>query len=451
MIKVDTHMIFRHPIFLRTMKGLSQLKDWRLTVLLLCCIIFGGTSQEAFYFKQPIYFVSIAMIAWVIAEKNKYGLSELATPIVGILTAFIFLHCIYILPLPPSIWTSLEGREQIAQVFEYANTTLPWLPISLSPEISRVSLLNFLPVIAFIISLKLSASPTEIKRAILGSCFLAVISVILAVLQVADPNQTFYIYDITNFGLGVGFFSNANHQASFLVMIFPIVFYQCYLGHGPRRMIAIYGLIVLTVGIILTGSVSGYLLLAMTLAFGFITIYRKERIRSSIYILPPLFLIVLMLDFFIFGNYFKEVSKEISGMSEFSRMSMLGTSWQAGKDFGIFGFGPGSFEQVYKMYESPLDVTKFFIPNAHNDIFQMYLEFGWFGLLFLFLGLFLICTRLIEWFRNINHVSRQNTVYFICILTPLLHSFVDYPLRTMAISSVVVFYALLLDNKLVRN
>lgn len=158
-----------------------------------------------------------------------------------------------------------------------------------------------------------------------------------------------------------------------------------------------------------------------------------------------------MLDFFIFGNYFKEVSKEISGMSEFSRMSMLGTSWQAGKDFGIFGFGPGSFEQVYKMYESPLDVTKFFIPNAHNDIFQMYLEFGWFGLLFLFLGLFLICTRLIEWFRNINHVSRQNTVYFICILTPLLHSFVDYPLRTMAISSVVVFYALLLDNKLVRN
>lgn len=108
---------------------------------------------------------------------------------------------------------------------------------------------------------------------------------------------------------------------------------------------------------------------------------------------------------------------------------------QAINDHLPLGSGLGTFAEVYPRYEDPAEVANFYINHAHNDYLELLLELG-----VLVVPLFLIF--LAWWMRSVvriwlsegsNPFALAGTIASGLIL---VHSIVDYPLRTAAVSCI---------------
>ncbi len=100
------------------------------------------------------------------------------------------------------------------------------------------------------------------------------------------------------------------------------------------------------------------------------------------------------------------------------------------------GSGVGSFSRVYSLFEdrSQLDPTTY-VNHAHNDYLEIALETGVPGLIVLLL--FLVWWGRAAWRAwRVPDVSPYAQAASIASAAILVHSLVDFPLRTAAISAV---------------
>ena len=117
-----------------------------------------------------------------------------------------------------------------------------------------------------------------------------------------------------------------------------------------------------------------------------------------------------------------------------SRQEVLSTSVKALRDFLPWGSGLGSFESVYHLYEDPVLVKGATVIHAHNDYLELALETGVPGIL-LMIG-FLAWWARAAWrawrYADAGVYARAASIASGLIL---VHSLVDFPLRTAAISA----------------
>jgi O-antigen ligase len=117
-----------------------------------------------------------------------------------------------------------------------------------------------------------------------------------------------------------------------------------------------------------------------------------------------------------------------------SRQEMLATTTRAIRDFMPWGSGLGSFRSVYHLYESREQLSTTYVNHAHDDYAELTLELGVPGVL-------LIVAFLIWWGRAAWRAWRgaDAAIYAraasIATAAILIHSLVDFPLRTAAISA----------------
>jgi O-antigen ligase len=98
-----------------------------------------------------------------------------------------------------------------------------------------------------------------------------------------------------------------------------------------------------------------------------------------------------------------------------------------------FGSGLGSFRDVYPLYERAAQVTSTYAIHAHNDYAELALELGVSGvvLIMLFVG---------WWSWRVWSVWRSSEAGLFARAAAvasgalLVHSFVDFPLRTAALA-----------------
>jgi O-antigen ligase len=131
-----------------------------------------------------------------------------------------------------------------------------------------------------------------------------------------------------------------------------------------------------------------------------------------------------------------------------SRQQILTTTLKAMGDYMPFGSGLGSFLRVYRLYESPDAVTTEYVIHAHDDYAELALELG-------VPGIVLIAAFLLWWVGAAWTVwgksegSQFTRAASIASAAILVHSLVDFPLRTAAISVVFAMcLALLADRRL---
>jgi O-antigen ligase len=99
-----------------------------------------------------------------------------------------------------------------------------------------------------------------------------------------------------------------------------------------------------------------------------------------------------------------------------------------------FGSGLGSFENVYHLYEVPEQVTSVYVVHAHNDYAEMALEVGLPGIILMLL--FLVWWSLAVWRAwRTNEAGPFARAAAIASAAILIHSIVDFPLRTTAIAA----------------
>jgi O-antigen ligase len=412
-------------------------------IFLVLCLLLGGASGGGHWANLLLQLLALPIIAWGLVARRSAPLSSSARQLLLLLCGAVLLVLAQLVPLPPSIWTNFGGREEIVRGFQMLGQPLPWLPISLAPHQTIASALWTLPALAILFGiLRLGAY----KASWLAAALLVVtaVAVGLGALQLAGgENSSLYFYSITNRGSAVGFFANSNNQAELLVVAIPFVAMLYLMGRRggslqkSSALLLVLGgaLSVLLVGILVNGSLAGMGLAVPALGVAVLMIlYRRKPLPIWAPVAAALLLagtVALMLS----TPFQNNLTSEQARTSEDSRYTSFGKSIDAAGDHLPVGSGIGTFADIYRLYENPNTVTRWYMNHVHNDYIEVALETG-------FAGIVLMALFLLWWLRRVfviwraaepDHAARAATIASAVILA---HSFVEFPLRTAAISAV---------------
>jgi hypothetical protein len=126
---------------------------------------------------------------------------------------------------------------------------------------------------------------------------------------------------------------------------------------------------------------------------------------------------------------------------EDARVYVQRTTLQAASEAQPWGTGLGTFRRVYEQREPLETVANTYVNRAHNDWLEFWLETGWFGLALLLL--------VFGWWLWRLHGPRVldeeegaggrllRRACVVAVLAIAAHSLVDFPLRTVAMASML--------------
>ena len=430
----------------------DQLKDlvgeraWMVIApaYLVACLVLGGASAAGALANTLLQLGAIALLVLMVWA-NRVHIPPEARPLAWIVLAFAALVALTLVPLPFTLWAALPYRAEIAEAFRLMAIPVQSLPVSLAPDATITSALSILPPLAMF--LLMAQLPNEGRRRIAAVVIImALASLALGAFQLlGGAGSPLRFYEITNAGRPVGLFANINHQATLLLCALPCAGYlAARLAARTERsersggaIFAVMSLIFLAVGIAATGSMAGYGLF-FPAAFGTLLIYRRTiaaritgRWRAGLVVL-----LVLFVGLALAGPLSQETLGSKFNKSPVSRQVFAATTTEAIAESWPVGTGLGTFADVYRRFEDPARPIVEYTNHAHNDYLEIALELG-------LLGVLITIAFFLWWLARSRHAWRTDTAGAalartgsIIIGIILLHSLVDYPLRTSAMAAV---------------
>lgn len=411
---------------------------------LLLCLLLGGASAAGFWANMALQLLALPLLFWAVTIDRSMPMARPARQIVVVLLLGVALVGLQLVPLPPSLWTALPGRQPVADGFATLGQPLPWLPISLSPHRTIASALWLLPACAVLLGIiRLGSFRASWLAWVLA--LVTILSVAIGALQiVGGEGSRWYFYRITNYGVTTGFFSNANHMATLLVATIPFLA-ALYLsarakGRSAQRtsglLVILAGtLTVVFVGLAANRSLAGIGLAVPVLAASLLMILSRRRRLPR---WTP-FLVALLLAGSVAVAFSAPFANNLTGQearaSQESRYTSFTRSLDAAADFLPLGSGIGTFAEIYPTQERPTEITRFYMNHVHSDYIELALETGVPGLLLVLVFLLWWARRAFAIWRaeEADYYARAATIASAAILA---HSLVDYPLRTAAIGAV---------------
>ncbi len=424
--------------------SLQNLRPMVVPAYVFLCLLIGGSAQGVWQ-MAVLEVLAILIIAWSFALPARASASRSIQSLYWLLAASLILVAMQLMPLPAALWTSLPGRGLIVSGRALLGLEPGWSSISLAPYDTMATVLSLLPPLAvlFAILRQDACSPSWLALAI---CVATIFGIGLGVLQTSGPdplNSPWYLYPISNFGVATGFFANGNHMAALLVVAVPFAAaLTARLGDlaGDIRkkratmLLGGAGVAVLLVGIALNGSLMGYGLVLPVLTASLLMVVPFGSLAKRMLVG------IGLVGFLAFGAIvFSPLSEHLPGSSAGTSISMRQTIVSTSSDvfitFAPTGSGLGTFPKIYPLFENPDLVDRAFINHAHNDYVELAVELG-------LPGLILTISFLAWWWNAVRRmwVSPAADMFALAgavgSASLLVHSLVDYPLRTAAMSSV---------------
>ena len=278
----------------------------------------------------------------------------------------------------------------------------------------------------------------------------AAVSIILGFLQVAGSDVSWYLYRVTNIGVAVGAFANGNHFATLLLIAMPVAAALATTGwrlakaRQDRSLIAalaIAAAALLAIGLLVNGSTAALLIGPPVAAATAMLAMRlpPPRVRQGLTAIG-LFLVIAATSFVVFG---KDLPGWDTRASIETRMEYWSKSLRIAQEQALTGSGIGTFQQVYRRSEDPGAVNRWYANHAHNDYLEIALEGGIPALLLLTLFLLWWARKARDaWLEPTATVEQKAAA--VASAAILVHSAIDYPLRTAAIMAVMAVCVALL-------
>lgn len=409
---------------------------------LLACLLLGGASAAGFAANLLLQIAAIPLIGWALWRLVQEGASPQIRVPLALLALLVAVALVQLIPLPPGVWTMLPGRAPVAAGYRLLGIPLPWLPLSLAPSDSLASLLWLLPAFAALLAvIVLGAFRGRGIAAVIVIVTLA--SVALGAVQVVGGASA-YFYHFTNYGVAVGFFANGNHNATLLLVCIPfLAAWQTALLKRSRssrnasaiRLLVMAAYAVILVGLLINASLAGIGLgVPVTLVTWLVFGRQQPALRRGLAIITLLATVGALLAIAVgpFGNNLFGVQKQ---NVELSRQTSFALTVRAAGNYLPFGSGIGSFQPIYHTREQLATVGTTYMNHAHSDWLELLLETGvvGIGLAALFLVWWAIRVRAIWGAEEPDRFAQAAAIATAAIM---LHSMVDYPLRTAALSAV---------------
>lgn len=411
-------------------------------VLLVLSFVLGGASQGH---ALRLALVELASLPLLVLASGRLvqaaGAWRNHRFALGLLAAVVAIPLLQLVPLPPAVWTSLPGRDQMVLALQLAGLEPAWAPLSLTPDRTWGSLLALVPPAAFFLAM-LSLSAIQRTRMVQFSIAAAIVGILLGAGQLASGSDRLYLWSWTDPGSVNGFFANRNHLASSLLVVLPfaIVAGSATLRRRDRRTSPLWlgalfaGLVVVALAAI--RSRAGITLFAPTIMVSLLAAWiaaGRGRPGPGLLVLvgsvaAALTVAALLALPAILARFDTQGAPEV----RFERWPLVAETAQT---YLPVGSGIGSFDAVYRSVEPLEELDSTFFNQAHNEYLEIWLETGWLGV-----GLLLIF--LVWYFRRSRDAwkappSRERDLQraaSIGIGVLLLHSVGDYPLRTTALA-----------------
>lgn len=425
----------------------------------LIALLFGGASAGGFLANATIQLAAVLLIAWALATRawHRDQRAERIPLVLALLLLGYML--VQLVPLPPALWTLLPGRERIVEGFTAIGLTpLPWMPISLVPAGTWSGVVAMLPAIAALV-IGIWFGRRAVQIAIWALLIAALASVLVGLGQLSGGmGSPLYFYNPTNYGSAVGFFSNSNHQATLMLMVLPLAAGVGALaridgdetGAATVAWIAVPAVALLALlGLLAAGSLAGLLLAPIALAGAYLIFGRSLPRRARLWFLAAGGIVVAVaVVIVLLSPAISDFGSTSFGGAGMSRGHMWPIAGSAITAAGLpFGSGFGSFAPVFRQFEDMALVGSVYANHAHSDLIEFVLEGGLGSaiLLAVFLGWYVARTWTI-WFRS-SPRDPLNCAASVAVGVVLLHSLVDYPLRTAAIAVPFAFCCALMARR----
>ena len=415
---------------------------WLAPTWLWLCLILGGASQGGILANLTLQASAACIVAYWLWCDGKLGLQRSDHIPLALLSAAFLWIAIMFIPLPPALWQLLPGRDFVARGYRLLGMELPWLSIALAPDRALRSALALLaPVVAFFLARRMDDEQT--RRMIAGVVIIGAISAALGLAQQATgPQSILRFYDPTNRDVPVGLFANTNHFAVFLACSMPIAA-AWVATMNPKKStkrrnltgLGIYASLLALLMIVSTSLAGIAFLILSLIGSAYIIWGRSFSGRAKLIFLTGVLVAAILAAGSLAGIGTGTIGAKFEDAPN-SRGNMTPVTVTAGMKMAPTGSGLGSFTQVYAMHQPDRYTSTTWVNHAHNDYAELYLELGIPGLLLIaaFLIWFVRAGFQI-WQRRAdpNIVIAQAAWLSIALL--LMHSLVDYPLRTAAMAS----------------
>lgn len=434
-------------------------------LLLLTAVILGGGTTAGFIGDVYVQIFSLFTVAIAIATLPRRVVTHAVEIVhtrsgavaVGLLISLVGLHLIQLVPLPQS-WTATGplGSEGTIGL------------ISRVPYATGAALASLIPPLAIFV-LTATSSLDDRSKLITALMAIGVSSLLFGLVQVAQgPASALRFFEFTNRADAVGFFANRNHFAALLCILLALG--SSWLMRAVTRILegepysgriaietaaAVALLIAILTGLMMARSRAGILLAVILIVCITIAQWLNGNRGPSATTTKPS-LKWLVAGFFVAGAIAVQLGLS-RALTRFGtdplddlRWTMAKTSLAAARDGLPFGTGISSFVQVYGTVERTENLFGGFANRAHNDWLEFSIEGGLLAIVLMavFLGWFISRTILAPKDSDERHAQHISGVFIILLL--LLHSFVDYPLRTTALSTIFAFGCALLLPPLAR-
>jgi len=386
--------------------------------------------------------LAVPLIFWAVAAKAPLKTTSWGRELIVILCLLLLLIAIQLIPLPPEFWTRFPGRESVARSYELMRQPLPWLPLSLVPYETLTSAMWLLPPAAVLLTtVRLGTDrPVLLAWVLLG---VTIAAVLLGTLQIGGGTK-WYFYEFTNFGGLTGFFANTNHMATLLLVTVPFVaamYARKLISKNSLQkswaltvLVAVASVFVITC-LIMINSLAGIALLLPVVGASLIMILQRRRSAPSWVWLLIAAVGVASTALVLSPWSGNDLTQTGSATYQVTRYHGWRRTLTAAADFAPLGSGVGTFVNVYPRYEDPTQVEMTYMNHAHNEYLQIALETGVPGLLLLAMFFRWWTRRTFSVWRDSERdvFAQAATITTAAIL---VHSVVDYPLRTTAVSAV---------------
>lgn len=371
-----------------------------------------------------------------------------AGPVFWLLLATVLLVLLQLVPLPPSLWAALPGREFLlsAPLSQEA-----WRPWSLAPS-TTINAASSLIVPVAILYL-VSAIPQE-ERAWLPAIMLGAIffSMLVGLLQFSGFIIDNPFINDSRGSVG-GTFANRNHFALFLAMgclIAPVWAFAGKQSAGWRAPVALALMTLFALTILATGSRAGILTGLLALALGLALCWhdlRRALHGAPRWVFPMLIAaIVSVIALFILVSIAADRTESVRRAFEIDPgqdmrtrglptvLSMIAAYFPAGAGFG--GFDP-----VFRLHE-PFQLLKpTYFNHAHNDFLEIVLEGGLPALLLLLVAIIWYGMASVSAWRASGRHSVLPKLGAAILFLILVASAFDYPVRTPMMMAIIVIAA----------
>jgi O-antigen ligase len=438
--------------------------------VMVASLILGGGARNGRLTDALLQLVAIPLLLVALWKLFEVPLAKEMRVALLFCLAIAVLPLAQLIPLPPWLWTALPNRQLSVEAFGLTGQAMPWMPISVSPHRTWLSALSLIgPLAIFIGTLLLDYRERRWLSLVILS--VGILAVFFGLIQVAQgpesPLRFFRLADDPNDTEAVGFFANRNHFAALiyaLVVLAAAWTSNAAVAAGVGRnwkqydaasivvAIACFTVIVLLLaGQAMARSRAGLGLTIVALLGAFALAFSDRRVgtgvtRNKVLVGAITLAVMFVAQFALYGILERFAADPL----ENSRLSFFAHTIQAAKAYMPLGSGLGTFVPVYALFEQPGDTAlNSYVNRAHNDVLELWLETGGLGLVLMGLFAIWLATRSVKFWRSAPPAACEIDWSLaraapIIIVLLMIHSLVDFPLRTGAMMAIMAFLCALL-------